>query len=238
MVHIKLFEELTGELKSEVEIVYRDKNMVCLLPRSQKSSFLYAGGTQWCTKTKPGFDIMHNKEALLFRFIFKNKRKIRLSMVPHEDQFKFDWATENGGHVLSGSGFDPFTIKSNHPVEKDVQDVIDLIPQECKEEVLAIIKGNRKVSGGVIRDKNYRSPKIQKSYMDYNTIKYRYRGILDTISKKGNLIEIKFQDKKYHINHDNGTESFTDIDKFKKRLSEIVIELAPEYKYVVKDLNR
>jgi hypothetical protein len=49
MRHIKLFEELTGKYKDETEIIYKDKNLVCLIPKSQMTSRIYGSGTQWCS---------------------------------------------------------------------------------------------------------------------------------------------------------------------------------------------
>ena len=47
MKYIKLFEELTGNFKDETTIIYKDKNLVCMIPKSQMSSRIYGQGTNF-----------------------------------------------------------------------------------------------------------------------------------------------------------------------------------------------
>src|SRR3972149_3562154 len=49
-------KELTGKFKDEVEIIYRDKNIVCLIPKSQMTSYIYGNKANWCQKEKNGFE--------------------------------------------------------------------------------------------------------------------------------------------------------------------------------------
>ena len=45
-------DELKGQYKDEVEIIYRDKNLVCLIPKSQMTSRIFGRKTEWYKNPK------------------------------------------------------------------------------------------------------------------------------------------------------------------------------------------
>ena len=121
-------EELTGKFKDETEIIYRDKDLVCMIPKSQMTSNIYGQKTNWCQVTKTGFDnwsgSTHEEVFLLIRFLFKNGKKIRFT---YFDNDEFYWANETGYHVLQGSG-NPFEINSKRDRIRDLEkDILDNI---------------------------------------------------------------------------------------------------------------
>lgn len=75
----KFNEELTGKYKDETEIIYKDKDIVCMLPKSQMTSSIYGKGANWCQTQVAGFDIWtgknKNEKSLLIRFLIRGGRK-------------------------------------------------------------------------------------------------------------------------------------------------------------------
>lgn len=145
------------EIKSQVEIIYRDPNIIAMIPKSQITSYLYGKNADWCQKTKAGFDGW-TRESLLIRFLFKNKRKVRFT-------YFFDgtyyWANENGYHVLSGAG-NPFEAsvkgKRIRSMEQDILNIIaNDIPEDCKNQVLKFIDAHKSAYEYCILDKEYHS---------------------------------------------------------------------------------
>jgi hypothetical protein len=139
---ILIFEYNKEEIKSQVEIIYKDPNVLCMIPKSQMTSNIYGAGAKWCQRTKEGFDDWSN-QGLLIRFLFKSGRKIRFTYYYERGtNVDYYWSSENGLHVLAGKG-NPFEAKSAKPkardMEKDILDHIALIPAECKDRVLKFI---------------------------------------------------------------------------------------------------
>lgn len=176
MNFVRTFEELTGKYKKETVIIYKDKNLVCMLPKSQMTSNIYGQNTNWCQVSKSGFDDWSKGRgsALLIRFLFKNGRKIRFTYFIDDT---FHWASENGFHVLSGSG-NPFEAKTKKEIlrnmEKDIIDLIETIPSECKESVLKFIEKNKKDFKYTYRKKEYLSPKKSKAMDTFLRCKKKY----------------------------------------------------------------
>lgn len=146
MKHLFLFEELTGAIKEETEIIYRDKKLVCLIPKSVETSAKFGRGTAWCSTQPAGFTINSLLNSLMFRFLFKNKRKLRLTY----SNKGFDWAQEDGRHHFQG-GVNKTVIKQwdqENPFNldwmenrgpQDMKELIMKIPFGCKEKVLELI---------------------------------------------------------------------------------------------------
>lgn len=232
-------EELTGKYAEETEIIYKDKNIVCMLPKSQMTSKIYGKDASWCQTTIPGFDMWTGKhkseKSLLIRFLIKGGRKIRFTYFPNK---KFYWANESGWHVLEGEG-NPFEVQPPkdkiRDVEKDILGVIrNMIPQECKEKVLDFIEKNLKDFKYIYRDENYIPQHLIKFRDEYKKIEDKYYEILRDISRKGEVYigtyfdknKINLEYKKYgqdsSSNYINNIETFDKIDEFENRLKEII----------------
>ena len=155
MKYIKLFEIHKEELKKEVDIIYRDKNMICLVPKSQMASCVYGQGTRWCTKSKSGFD--SHKDSIMFRFIFKSKYKLRLTYDPHGQS---DWSDRSGNQFFGKLDIDKnslfkiskdditqykFWNKKYDPTGEKTNLIIKYIkkiPLSCQKAVLNYINEN------------------------------------------------------------------------------------------------
>ena len=74
MRYLKLFEEFTGKVTDEADIVYRDKNLVIIVPKTPGATRKYSRDTIWCSNSETGF-YGHHSTANLFISIFKMKSK-------------------------------------------------------------------------------------------------------------------------------------------------------------------
>ena len=154
MKYLKYYEELNKELSKEVDIIYKDSNLVCLMPKSQKTSKMYGKGTEWCQKDKHGFDLHtktlnndkhHYEINFIIRFLFKNKRKIRFTYYPLKNSFY--WAKDQHHHLMITTGNDffnpkPLNINKIRDLEKETLELISKIPQECRDRVNEYIRKN------------------------------------------------------------------------------------------------
>jgi len=153
MKYIKYYEELNKDLSQEVDIIYKDSNLICLMPKSQKASKIYGKDANWCQKGFTGFNFnsgnfnfmtktFNSEMNFIVRFLFKkNKgRKIRFTYKPLENLFF--WSNESGAHVMFTEGndfFNPKPKKANSIIEQDILGLIKEIPQECKDKVINYI---------------------------------------------------------------------------------------------------
>ena len=189
MKYLKYYEELNKELSKEVDIIYKDSNLLCMMPKTQKASRIYGKGTKWCQTSRDGFgmwsaSLRTNDINFLIRFIFKNvngkPRKLRFTYEPTMDSFH--WANESGIHYFKDYGIsDIFNPKLDIKLKKDEKDIIDLIkfiPNECKEKVINYIESK----------KNIKPNDIYK----YNNIEY--------LTKKGNDFNTKVEELKVKYN--------------------------------------
>jgi hypothetical protein len=127
---------IKSEMQKEVDIIYQDPNLICMIPKTQRASKIYGGGTNWCQTGKDGFETWAHG-AFLVRFLFKGGRKIRFTL---DTSGEFHWASERGHHVLKGHG-DPFDVmpSAGSIIENDIVSLIKEIPEECKKKVRALI---------------------------------------------------------------------------------------------------
>lgn len=228
-------EELTGKFKDETEIIYRDKDLVCMIPKSQMTSNIYGQKTNWCQVTKTGFDnwsgSTHEEVFLLIRFLFKNGKKIRFT---YFDNDEFYWANETGYHVLQGSG-NPFEINSKRDrirdIEKDILDNISKIPEKCKSDVLEFIDKNKKKFKYIIRDEEYNPASVKSLIDQLEIVKNKYNDKLKEMIQETQTYISFYLDKRMKIFHLNWaeshskdiiTETFTNVKDFEKRLCEVI----------------
>lgn len=172
MKYLLLFEELTGINKEETEIVYRDENMVCLIPKSVETSAKFGRSTNWCSTNANGFNHF-GRDHIFFRFLFKNKRKLRLSY----GTLEYNLASENGRHEFSNQlrfEENPFYTEKGkiNSLEgsEDVKKLIELIPSECRKMVCRTIDKYIKNHRNKIKYKEANSqpeqPKLIKDFLD------------------------------------------------------------------------
>jgi hypothetical protein len=76
MKYIKLFE--LHKENDDSYILYRDSNLVVVVPKTLESTRKYSRDTTWCSLDKSGFE-EHNITSDLIRFHFKNGYKLRLT---------------------------------------------------------------------------------------------------------------------------------------------------------------
>lgn len=241
MKYLKVFE-LTGKYKNETDIIFKNKDVVCLIPKSQMCSYLYGRKTNWCTLNKSSFDNI-SKYSLLFRFLFKDGKKLRLTFKKGKDgYYDFDWVGEEGNHILGNNGYvdnllDPFNDfkKNNNNKELELIKKIKKIPSKCQEEVLKRIKdfmGNG--YDYVYQDKEYISQKEEKSRMDYEKLKSKYKTYtsLSMNTIKNPNIEIGFCYSKnnkffrlvYWVNDKQFKEELKSVDQLDKRIESLLKE--------------
>jgi len=170
---MKYILELNKYYKNQIEILYKDKNLLCIIPKTQEASKLYATDCNWCQKNISGFygwsllgnnTMKHehpNIHSLLIRFIFKNKDKVRLTVfIENSKILSFHWASKNGQHVfeyekgksnrlgLYANVFSPLNIEPNtlSLLEESVYKIIKMIPDKCKYKISKYILDNIKVN--------------------------------------------------------------------------------------------
>lgn len=73
-----VLNELSGYYQENVDIVYKDNNLVVLAPKTSKAASKYSRGTEWCSQSSSGF-CSHRRSEMLFRFLFKDGYKLRLN---------------------------------------------------------------------------------------------------------------------------------------------------------------
>jgi hypothetical protein len=232
----KFNEELTGKYKEETEIIYKDKDLVCMLPKSQMTSSIYGKGANWCQTQVAGFDMWsgknRNEKALLIRFLIRGGRKIRFTYFPNKE---FYWANESGWHVLKGEGnpfeANPFKDNNIRDVEKDILDLIkDKIPQECKDKVLEFIEKNLKDYKYIYRNQNYIPQHLEKLRDAYTEVKRKYDEVINKINSEGNIyISSYFHNNKITLQYSPGPskmleELFDNADDFEKKLKQLIDE--------------
>lgn len=189
----KLINEINSELKSEMEIIYKSSDLLCIIPKSQRISNILGNKTAWCQTQRSGFDIW-SKVGLLFRFIFKNGRKIRMTYAFKDSKFQnhqkdYHWSNETGYHVLNGDGnpFIPETGTRIRDMEKDIIDLINLIPNECKEKVIEVINQNRKRFDYCRDNTIYITNKKKRNYQLIRNMEQKYKDIFEKLSLSRDL---------------------------------------------------
>jgi hypothetical protein len=192
--------ELDGQFKEETEILYKDKNIVCLVPKSQMISKIFGKGTNWCTTQKQGFE-MWGRHGLFIRFLFRGGRKIRVTYLFKSNLY--NWANENGYHTLEGSGnpFTPEIKNTGFSNEMDVFEHIKKIPKECKKAVLDFIKKHKKGYEYCFRDEEYLTKKEIEMDIKLKKLKnivYKYmEAVIDSFDLRPKiLINYLYHEKK------------------------------------------
>ena len=230
----KLLSELQGKFKEETEIIYKDKNLVCLIPKSQMTSKMLGKKTNWC-QTDSGFNIWSHY-GLLIRFLLKGGRKIRFTYFFNKDNdyargYDFYWANETGYHVLYGDG-NPFNVRppkdKMRDIEKDILYQIKLIPEECKKKVLEFIENHKNCYGYIYRDEIFKTKveiEDEKKFLEVFSYRDKIYETLYNLRKEYQFNMSFYYDSKskeyklgYGFEHFDYSETFFDFDSLKERI--------------------
>ena len=263
MKYIKYYEELNTELSKEVDIIYKDPNLVCMIPKSQKTSKLYGKGTNWCQTKKMGFEIwsglegeknsnfydrpINAKMGFLIRFLFKNDfkgnkkgRKIRFTYNPIENTFH--WANENGKHLFDGNGDNFFNVvpkRKNSSTEEDIIYLISIIPEECKQKVKDYINSNKNKNPSDI----YLNNKKEFHYLAEEKLEKEKDDLIKKYSLSYFPINIFVtSNRKFDIEFHN-SEDFTDksnlnLNQLEKEIQYYLSKLDPKFLVFAKELDK
>jgi len=238
MKYIKLFEVHKEDIKNEVDIIYRDENLVCLVPKTQRASCVYGQGTRWCTKSKSGFEA--HKDVIMFRFIFKNKYKLRLT---YDATGLSDWSDRSGNSYFEEMNIDKnklFLISKddinayNHwRVRYDPTGVktkllvkyIRSIPKKCQLAVLDYINNKENYSNKSKSDTEhvpYRDRDLKKQFEDLDKKLRLEYGNLNHMSYGFDDNTQEFYVMEY--GHDGRLNKlrFKDIKKYEDKLVELI----------------
>lgn len=148
MRYIKLFEEFKGKITEEADIVYKDSNLLIIVPKTPEATKKYSRNTNWCSNNKGGF-YCHFPTSNLFRFHFKDGFKLRLTWDYVEWTGNFSGGTHwgQGGkvggveipyyHIRPKDENDPFHFEyMKEDYRKPMVDRILSIPDEAKRKVI------------------------------------------------------------------------------------------------------
>ena len=263
MKYIKYYEELNKELAEEVNILYKDSNLICMIPKSQKASKIYGKGTNWCQTKKMGFITWtgisgeensdfyetpkNEKMGFLIRFLFKNDfkgnkkgRKIRFTYNPSNNDFH--WANENGKHVLIENGdnfFDVVSKRKNSSTERDIIYLISKIPEECKQKVKDYIQSNK--------NKNPSDIYLNNKEEFYSLAEEKLEKEKEELIKKYSLSYFPItifvsSNRKFVIDFHN-SEDFTDqsnlnLNQLEKEIQYYLSKLDPKFLVFAKELDK
>ena len=214
MRFIKLFEKFKETVKN-TPIVYQDDNLTIKVVKTLDSS-KNISDPQWCSTRDSGF-YRHNLTANMYRFLFKDGYKLRLTW----DYLDWDGEFSSGTHWGQGGKLDGKDVfyhylrpeDENNPFEfnyhKDDhrQYMVDRITSLPKAAVDAVYKYQKE------HDKEKNDLYI-KMYKDIATIK------VDKIKMDKGLstIDIEYKGKKYEIHGyiEEGIFMFGDLVKIIK----------------------
>ena len=248
MKYIKRFNE-EHNFRDEVEKIYTDKDLVCLIPKTQKMSYIYGNRTGWCFTKSDAFK-MYAKDLnkLLILFLFKQKDVpnnkgsfgVKLRLIYDPVYKNFDWGDTSGIPCVRGEN-DPFNIddknkkialsKFSPELVNKVLSTINKIPQACIDKVNTYLTGDTKVDYK-LSDNEYENTMLGKQKQDYLLFKRdTFPTILELISDKPQYyIDINFDKTKnkfilkYSLDKDKNIET-KELKTFQELKDEIVTVL-------------
>jgi len=248
MKYLKRFnEELTNNSNDEVEMIYRDKNMVCLIPKTQRMAYIYGYRTKWCNVTKNRFDeLTFDYKILVIVFLFKEKYDkegsygYKLRLVYNPDTKTGDWGDNSGKHILDFENKDPFELEMNprniDEMTKRAFSKISEIPQECKNNVRKYLSKEKTVDFIKNDEYNLKTPLQRRKYEDKKRyLEFKHDSLpafLDIIKDKpGYTIDTKYNTAKdkFTVTYSAGGKpiyrEFKSFDEFIKFMIELVQEM-------------
>lgn len=259
-----LVNEISSELASEMEIIYRDHDVVAMIPKTQKVSRMYGKGANWCQKEKRGFDEW-SKYGLLIRFLLRGGRKIRFTYFykkmdnawGHHKKNTYYWANESGWHVLEGDG-DPFEPQPKNPnrirdLEKDIIEQIARIPEEAKEKVREFITQHKLYYDYCYYDEDFKTKKEVEDKAIFEKIRnmiWAYRDSVEEVygikrpeydlwvNVDNNILIVNLYDKNKDPNKATTTEHFKNFNEGKDFVIKILNDYWGYYKQNYKEKKR
>ena len=152
MKHLKLFEEITQYKEGNLKIIYRDNNLTVVVPLTSKSSDITCRGTGWCSR---GNNYKNwAKDNILFRFLFKDGYKMRLTWKIVGKEYEFSWGS-GGEKYFEIYGPHPFSnieiMKKNteydhnqnigddygeYKTKINLIKKIEMVPEEAKQKII------------------------------------------------------------------------------------------------------
>lgn len=125
-----IINEIGSKRSKDTDIVYRDNNILIVVPKSFESCQSYSQKTKYCTRDKVMYMGHSSRGDDLFRIFFKNGTKVRLTWTPDGD---FHWGL---GEKTSYAVFTKRNnFKSNNPfsfkeLENIRQEQINIKPKD------------------------------------------------------------------------------------------------------------
>jgi hypothetical protein len=115
--------ELTQYKEGNLHLLYRDNILSVVIPSSPEASTITCKGTKWCTRDPYMYKDL-SKDHILFRFLFKDHYKLRLTSEKEGGQFS--WGS--GGNLykeIRGYG-NPFNIQTlTNDVKQQYKEIIN-----------------------------------------------------------------------------------------------------------------
>jgi hypothetical protein len=237
MKYLKRFNEDINNFKKEVEILFKNKNIVCLIAKSQKAAHIYGYKTKWCNVKKDRWEeLTFDHKNIVIIVMFKNGYKLRLLYSKTHDSG--DWGDSNGRHIFHFKKTDPFNIDKSNIKEEEYKEEeltayekIMEIPNECKEIIKNYIY-NIEIDY-LKRDTEYTSsaPKGREMYDQKNKyieFKRETLPMIKDLMEDGDEIDVRYDSVskkfvlKYNINKIKNKQEFKTIDELKDSIRKIL----------------
>ncbi len=174
--------ELSPENREQVDVLYKNSNMVVVVPKSYKMCDKYSKNTKWCSRDETMYNIWREK-GFLFRFLFPHHNKIRLTW---EWDGSFNWGS--GGNIPYIEISSTYLNKQN-PFDKDaieqlkrfwtaknywhisneyIYRYIKMIPDDAAKTVIDYYHSNVKMAGERAGQNNKRRMEWEQLRIDFN----------------------------------------------------------------------
>jgi hypothetical protein len=200
MKHLILFEKFK-ETKKNTPIVYQDDNLIIKVPKTLDSSKMISD-PQWCSTSPDGF-YKHNLTANMYRFIFKDGYKLRLTWDYKPGQTHWGCGGELNGEKVWYSTIrpkdenEPFYFDFDHMGKWEREDVnrkmfIDRI-KSIPENAIQLIKKYQQ------QNKPAKDALYRNLYNEINKITVINVENIDDEYGGGFKVTILYNDKKYEI---------------------------------------
>jgi hypothetical protein len=139
-------EEITQYRAGNLQVIYRDNLLTCVVPITPSASTITCRGTNWCSKNPEMFKYW-GKSNILFRFLFKKDGyKLRLT-----------WNFTNREIFTWGSGGEKYKeIYGNHPFD------IEGIREEIEDDYTELKNDPERYN-----DRKQCNPEWYKNHMEY-----------------------------------------------------------------------
>ncbi len=104
--------EIGSKRSKDTDVIYNDGNVVVLVPRTYESCLSYSQNTQYCTKNRYMYDTHNKRGDDMFRILFKDGNKIRLTW---DYDGSFSWGLGSGKNYVVFS--EKYNFNSENPFD-------------------------------------------------------------------------------------------------------------------------